>query len=129
MSPTQEWTGKPICLTTKETEVKVVPEITESGILSSLKLMFVAALYAHVVFYENVDSLVFGVYSQALCHISGSVGLTSKNCLFNGRQVEAWYLLACCIYFTGWFGPLKIQLQYAAQVCPCDLLTIKAVSN
>lgn len=91
--------------------------------------MFVAALYAHVVFHENVDSLVLGVYSQALCHISGSVGLASKNCLFIGRQVEPWYLLTHCIYFTGWFGPLKTQLQYAAQVCPCDLLTIKVVSN
>lgn len=63
MSVTQEWTGKPICLTSKETEVMVMPEIIESGILSSLKLVFVAALYVHVYPHENVHSLVFGVYS------------------------------------------------------------------
>lgn len=48
MSATQEETGKPICLTTKEAEMMVVPEITESGILLSLKLMFVDALYVHL---------------------------------------------------------------------------------
>lgn len=65
MSATQERTGKPICLTSKEKKVMVVLEITESGILSSLKLMFVVALYIHGVFHENVDSLVFSIYSQA----------------------------------------------------------------
>lgn len=47
--------------TTKEREMMVAPEITESEILSSLALVFVAALYVPVIFHENVDSLVFGV--------------------------------------------------------------------